>query len=72
VQDEMIRALQDAAGNTNLMAQPNDAGKTPQQIRDEKWREWDELERERLAESARREARDKAGMGRGRWRMQTS
>jgi ankyrin repeat protein len=72
VQDEMIRALQEAAGNTNLMAQPNDAGKTPQQIRDEKWREWDELERERLAESSRREARDKAGMGRGRWRVQTS
>lgn len=38
-QDKMVRALQEAACSANLMAQVNAAGKTPQQIRDEKTRE---------------------------------
>jgi len=51
--DEMMRVLQDAGGNNvNLMDQPNAAGKTPRQIREEirnKWRESEESQRRLLA-----------------------
>ena len=62
-QDEMMRVLQDAGGNNvNLMDQPNAAGRTPRQIREEirnKWRESEEPQRKLL---------DGAGRGRGRGR----
>ena len=59
--DEMMRVLQDAGGNNvNLMDQPNAAGRTPRQIREEirnKWRESEEPQRKLLGG---------AGRGRGR------
>ena len=58
-QDEVMRVLEEAGGNVNLINQQNVAGKTPRQIRGEKRNEWQEGERKRLAE---------IGMGRGRGR----
>jgi ankyrin repeat protein len=61
-QNDMIRVLQEAAGNTNLMDQPNIAGKTPRQIRDETRNKW--LEEEK----SRNEWMTGKGRGRGRGR----
>jgi ankyrin repeat protein len=51
-QNEMMRVLQEAGGNVNVMDQQNTAGKTPRQIRDEtrsKWLEEEESHRQWLA-----------------------
>ena len=62
-QNDMIRVLQEVAGNTNLMDQLNIASKTPRQIRDEtrnKWLEEEKSRNQRLTGKGRGRGKGKA------------
>ncbi|KAH8803029.1 ankyrin repeat-containing domain protein [Xylogone sp. PMI_703] len=60
VQDEVIKVLQEAGKNVDQMDQPNLAGKTPRQLREERRKQWWEIN-----ETQRNQASWK-GRGRGR------
>lgn len=59
--NEILQVLKEATGSSNAMDQPNEAGKTPRQLRDDTQHMWEEQVKRRLSW----ETRVKSGFGRG-------
>jgi ankyrin repeat protein len=69
---ETVRVLNEAAGDSNIMDQPNSAGKTPRQIRDENKRMWENNEARRLSLERKIKSGERGfGRGSGRARRPT-